>query len=151
MSYPYTNDHPNVVEPDDNLSTPDQLAEVYQTDPVVDVKGEVKIVGPVRVQHLPSRHGNGMNTSLIESIAQPLVGANPRRRRIVILAMAPSGSTSRGFYIGDRDDVAALRAALWPYNVPLTLENTEQLYVMPDGTGLATGHIISYIAEDWAD
>lgn len=150
MSYPYSADHPNVKGPDINESTP-ELPELYQEDPTIDVKGEVKVVNVVRVQNLPSRHGVSTNYTMEESVALSLLGANKRRRRVVLLAMAPSGSVSRGFYVGEQDAVTAGYAALWPYNVPLTLENTEQVYVMPDGTGLAAGHLISVITEDWAD
>lgn len=150
MSYPYSADHPNATGPDMNESTP-ELPELYQEDPTIDVKGEVKVVNVVRVQNLPSRHGVSTNYTMQENTPLALLGANKRRRRVVLLAMAPTGSVSRGFYVGELDSVTAGYAALWPYNVPLILENTEQVYVMPDGSGLAPGHLISVISEDWAD
>lgn len=150
MSYPYSADHPNAGHAGETPSTP-ELPEVFQETPSVDVKGEVEVVNVVRVMQLPSRHGLSSNYNLTENVALSLFGANQRRRRAVIIAIAPTGSTSRGFYIGEKDVVAARYSALWPYNVPLVLENTEQIYAMPDGTGLAAGHVVSVIGEDWAD
>lgn len=150
MSYPYSADHPNVGAPDSTQSTP-ELPELLQESAAMDVKGEVKVVNVVRVAQLPSRHGLSSINNLQEGVALALFGANKRRRRAILIGIAPAGSTSRGFYVGQQDAVTARYSALWPYNVALHLENTEQVYVMPDGTGLATGHIISVISEDWAD
>lgn len=150
MSYPYHEDHPNYTSPDTVPSTP-ELPEIQQETPALDVKGMVEVVNPVRVYQLPSRHGVSANFNLAEGTPLALVGENLRRRRLLIIAIAPSGSTSRGIFVGDKTGVQTSYAALWPYGVLLPLENTEQVFVMPDGTGLATGHVVSIISEDWAD
>jgi len=150
MSYPYSADHPNTGAPGETQSTP-ELPEVFQESPAMDVKGEVEVVNVVRTLQLPSRHGVSSNYNMTENVPLALFGANKRRRRALVIGLAPTGSTSRGFYVGQQDSVASRYSALWPYNVPLLLENTEQVYVMPDGTGLAAGHLVSVIGEDWAD
>lgn len=150
MSHPHSPDHPNAGVSGETESTP-ELPELYQESSSLDVKGEVEVVNVVRVTQLPSRHSISSNYTLAEGTALALFGANKRRRRAIIIGFAPSGSTSRGFYVGRKEAVAALYSALWPYNVPLVLENTSQVYVMPDGAGLAAGHLISVIGEDWAD
>ena len=152
MSYPYHADHPNTLGADIVPSTP-ELPDVQQEDPALDVKGEVKVVNLVRVQSLPSRHGMSASFNLATNEALALLGANKRRRRVILIGIAPSGSTSRGFYVGPKDGVQSSFAALWPYGVPLPLENTEQIYVMPETSAgpLTAGHLISVISEDWAD
>lgn len=135
--------HPNPPTP--------ELHELQQESAALDVKGDVQVTNSVQTYDLPSRHGVSTNINLVESVATFVFGEDLRRRRAVLVAIAPTGSTSRGIYVGQKDAVAAGYAALWPYAVPLELLNTEQCYVMPDGTSLAAGHVLSVVTENWAD
>lgn len=150
MSHPYSPDHPNAHGPDTTESEPEDVADLYQEAPAVDVKGEVEVVNPVRVKLLPSRHANGFR--IVPNVGEtiPLVGANPRRARMLIVAVYPAGTTSLGFYFGERDSVNSGRAPLWPAGVPLELRHCEEVYVRMEGTPTGT-HYISFMTEDWAD
>lgn len=150
MSYPYAADHPNTGKIDETQSTP-ALPELLQETPSLDVKGDVAVVNPVRVYNLPSRLGVSRSYGLTEAVPLPLLGADPRRAKAILIGRAPSGSASIGFFIGGKDDVRALNAAIWPYGVPCPITHGEQVYVMPEGSTLAAGHMISVIAENWAD
>lgn len=150
MSYPYSQDHPNVGGPDETESTP-ELPELNQENLSIDVKGVVEVGNVVRVHELPSRHATSRSYQLQEGVVVPLMGADKRRKRLTLIAVAPSGSASLGVYVGAQDDVRAGNAALWPYLQRLEVTHSEQVYVMPQGTGLAAGHFISFVAENWAD
>ncbi len=150
MSYPYHSDHPNATGPDTVESTP-ELPELQQESMALDVKGRVEVVNAVRTYELPSRRAISRSYKISEGIATPLGGADDRRKRMLLIGIAPSGSASIGFYVGSSDDVRAQNAALWPYNQPLPVTHTEQIYVMPQGTSLADGHYISFVTENWAD
>lgn len=150
MSYPYHVDHPNVGGPDTIESTP-ELPELQQEAVTLDVKGVVEVANVVRVQDLPSRHATSASYTLQETIVTPLLNADKRRKRMTIIGIAPSGTTSRGVFLGTEDAVRAGTAALWPYSVPCVVEHTEKVYAKPDGTSLAAGHLVSCVAESWAD
>lgn len=150
MSYPYSADHPNIQRPDATESTP-ELPEINQEAMTLDVKGVVEVGNVVRTHEVPSRHAASRNYGLTEGQPVPLLGADKRRKRVTLVGLAPSDSTSLGLYVGEVDAVRAHTAALWPYGVPLTVEHAEQVYVMPEGTSLSAGHLVSFVAENWAD
>lgn len=128
-----------------NESTPD-LDEIQQEEDeralVVPVR-VVETMSPVRVQLLPSRHGVSRSFSSLATDTEPtpLMGADLRRRRATIVA------TGDMMYVGERELVKNAQAALWPENVPLVIEHTEQVYAR----AAATDAIISVITENWAD
>lgn len=103
----------------------------------------LEVAGPVRVQVLPSRHGvsRSWTTNATDPEPVPLLGADLRRRRASIVA------TGAAVYVGEREMVKAGAAALWPADVPLIVEHTEQLYARA-ATGTAT---VSVVSENWAD
>lgn len=148
MSYPYAADHPNAGRPDASDSTP-ELPEIQQEVPAVDVKGQVEVVNAVRTYELPSRIGTSRSYLVSDTDTQPLLGADLRRKRVTLLASATTTGTATGFYVGEREDVRSGMAALWPINVPLVLQHTEQIFVRC-ATPSAVAQV-SIISENWAD
>lgn len=122
-------------------STP-ELEDLQQL-PEEHIKVPVRVVDPVQVQQLPSRHGvsRSFGTAATDGEPVPLLGADLRRRRAVIIAASAS------IYVGEREMVKSGAAAIWPAGVPLVIEHTEQVYARA-ATGTAT---VSVISENWAD
>lgn len=155
MSYPYGPDHPNAHEAGENESTP-EIYEVYQEEDRAHSAIEVCVIDPVRTQELPARSAvsRSYHITLDSSgnpISTPILGADPRRKSVTLIAEKPAASTSLCMFVGLRDDVASGEAFRLPYGVAVTLSATEQLWAEAQGTGLTGFHHISVYAENWAD
>lgn len=151
MSYPYHSDHPNVVHPDDNDSTP-QLPELQQEDPRIDIKGTVEVANAVRTYDLPSRHGLSRSYTLAEGVTMPLLGKDMRRKSVRIWGVVISGAVSKGIYVGNKEDVDRGDAALIPYGQAIPISHAEQIYVRAQGNTFGTDvYMVSFISENWAD
>jgi hypothetical protein len=151
MSHPYSDDR--IASDSHNPSTPnlhEVLQEYEPSNPAVDVGC---IESPVRVQQLPSRMAISRSYTAGTGTAVPLLNADERRRRAVIIGMlttSADSTTSLGFYVGAEEDVKSGNAAIWPYNVPLTIEHAQKVYVRATGT-VTTPVNVSLISENWAD
>lgn len=155
MSYPYAADHPNYRAPGIIDSTPDEIPEIQQhdLDPALLVKGEVAVAGTVRTQELPSLVSTSRSYIVNDTAVTPLLGTDPRRKRVTILATSTPGQTNAatGFYVGNSEDVRSGNAAFWPVGVPLVLCSTAGVYVRTvTGTSPSTA-LVSVIPENWAD
>ena len=120
-------------------ATPD-LDEVQQM-PGLGIRVPVRLDQPVPVHILPSRSGAARSYDVDASTVLPLLGRDDRRRRAQII------SIDQHIFVGDPEEVRAGTAALWPKQVPLTIEHTEPVYVRAS----ASTTRVSVIPEQWAD
>lgn len=155
MSHPYGPDHPNVHEYGENESVP-EVSDVYQEEDRSRLPVDVCVVDPVRTQELPARSAVSRSYHITldasgNPIATPILGADPRRKSVTLIAEKPTASTSTCMFIGLKEDVRAGEAFRLPYGVAITLSATEELWAEAQGTGLTGNHHISVYAENWAD
>lgn len=110
----------------------------------------VRVEGPVRVQQLPSRGGDARTYTVqpARSVAAAAGGtatfrqnSDPRRKRLILL------STDQPFYYGfNQEQVESGTAALWPINVPLTVEHDDTFFL---ASANSAGSKVTLIREDW--
>lgn len=138
-------------------STP-ELADLQQeeeTDGYVVLPVRVTDQGPVQVHQLPSRDAS-MRSLHVGTEVQQIVGANLRRRKMIVWATAETASTF--VYIGtDKNQVENGTAALLPAHLDdftngaptqLTMTHAMQVWVRAAGVNPVT---LSVVTEDWAD
>lgn len=111
----------------------------------------VTVEGPVRVEQLPSRLGDARTFKVqpAASIAAHVSGdttfrrnKDPRRRRVILL------STDQPFYYAmDQETVERGQGALWPINVALPVEHTDEFFL---ASANVAGSTITLIREDWS-
>jgi hypothetical protein len=111
----------------------------------------VVVAGPVRVQQLPSKGGMSMTVKVqpARSVSAAAGGTatrrfngDPRRKRLLLIA------TDQPFYYGfDQEMVESGNAAVWPINVPLSVEHCDQFWV---ASANSAGTLLSVIREDWS-
>lgn len=111
----------------------------------------VVVEGPVRTEQLPSRLGDARTFKVIpaRSVLTHTSGdvtfhgkKDSRRRKILLL------STDQPFYYGmDQEMVESGNAAIWPINVPLPIEHTDEFFL---ASANVAGSTISIIREDWS-
>jgi len=106
----------------------------------------VRLDQNVPVYVLPSRRAVCFHVlSASDSEPVPLLSADLRRRRAVIVADLPT-------WMGEKSMVREAHAFLLPANVPIVVEHTEEIYVRcysVDGSPHTA--IVSVLAENWAD
>lgn len=111
----------------------------------------VSVEGPVRTEPLPSRLGDA-RTIKVQPAASILAhtsgdttfrrNKDPRRRRVILL------STDQPFYYAmDQETVERGQGALWPINVPLPVEHTDEYFL---ASANVAGSTITIIREDWS-
>jgi hypothetical protein len=111
----------------------------------------VRVEGVTRVQQLPSRLGDARTVKVLPAGSvlahssgdtTTRINVNPRRRRLILL------STDQPFYYGmEQESVERGTAAIWPINVPLAIEHTDQFFL---ASANVAGSTISIIREDWS-
>lgn len=99
----------------------------------------------VDTRQLPSRIGASHSYTIDTFTAWPVVGADDRRRRLVLISL------TKNIFVGEKDRVADGSAAIWPFGVPLVLENTETVYARVSSDTASDTTVISYFAENWAE
>ena len=100
----------------------------------------VVVEGPVRAQDVGSRSGAMRSVAVSQTDIQPLVGADLRRRSLLVW-------TSAAVRIGSREDVEAGAAAVTPVNVVIPITHTDAVWVRGD----AGAAVVSFILELWTD
>jgi hypothetical protein len=104
----------------------------------------VAVDGPVRVQTLPaSPQWAVFRQTIDQNTPQQLLGADPRRKRAVIM-----GEGSFGFFLGnDRSGINAGRVFRSTVNIPLEFTHTGEIWALGDGGST----ILSVYLEQWTD
>lgn len=107
--------------------------------------------GPIHTEPLPSRLGDARTVTVLPASrvtahnageATLRINADPRRRKMILL------STDQPFYYGmEQQSVESGSAALWPINVALVVEHTDQFFL---ASANAAGTTLSIIREYWS-
>lgn len=139
--------------PESPEESPEADIDELQQEYPLPVSGEVHVKGPVQIHLLPSRIGVSRSWIVNDTITQPILGQDDRRRRCTLLAISSVGQTNAatGFFVGNREDVRSGMAAFWPVNIPLVLEHTEQVFVRTVSAVSPSTTLLSVIAENWAN
>lgn len=100
----------------------------------------VVVEGPVRAQDVGSRSGAMRSVNVTQTDLQQLVGADLRRRSLLVWSDA-------AVRLGSREDVEADAAAVTPVNVLIPITHTDAIWVRGD----AGAAVVSFILELWTE
>lgn len=117
-------------------------AEIHQTEPEFYMPAEVpvRVEGPIRAQVLP-RQGWAIRTIELSVTPTKLVGREPRRGRVLLVASALS-------WVGNVETQAKANVGFRvPASIPVEFSHTEEIWGVAD-TGTAT---ISVSEEFWTE
>jgi hypothetical protein len=122
--------------------------EVYHPKPV-----DVCVVGPVTMHKLPARRAATQTVvvGLPQGGMTATLGTELKRSRAVIC------SVDAAFFYAVRAQslqsasTAMTAATIWPPNVPLVIENADQVFLACAGLASATSSTIGVVIETWAD
>jgi hypothetical protein len=123
----------NIEPTEAEVKTEEVRAQRVEPVPVV-------VEGPVRAQQVGSRAGAMRSLNVSQTDVQQLVGADLRRRSLLVW-------TSAAVRIGTREDVEAGAAALTPVNVVIPIMHTDAIWVRGD----AGAAVVSFILELWTE
>lgn len=131
---------------------PDPPIEVVEQEYVPDAV-EVRVVGPVTTHRLPAKRAATMTVAagLPGASITGTLGVELKRSRAVLC------SVDAAFYYATRAislnsaSSAATAGCIWPPNVPLVLENADQVFLACAGLASATSSTIGILIETWAD
>src|SRR5262245_10723935 len=123
----------------DTPSVPEVLqAETGQPDQAI----PVEVVGPVRIDDLPSRSGGITSRQVTVTPVRALLPNDPRRKTATILAV--SGDIRLGHT--QNEAMSAGAGATWPQSVPFLYTASDELWA----AGLLTTVEVSVIVEHWS-
>lgn len=129
-----------------------EIADVEQ-EPTAVVAISVKHDGPIRSHRLPARKASTQTVNVpLAPITSRTFGKDGRRNRVLIVSV-----DNPFYYATTKSGLASASvtaAAAWPPNVPLPLENCDEVYLAcaPVGTfSAATSSTLGIIAEFYAD
>lgn len=125
---------------DDGYNMPTN-EEVYQAETPVAPTVPVEVQGPVQVDELPARSG-GCFAVTASTAPLRLLGNDPRRKRAVVI------SIDQNIYIGNTSSQVLMPsgAALWPQDVALELQNSDEWWV----AAASSTTTVTVIVENWA-